>query len=57
MLNVISAGYVKILFSKCDESKPFVGYTLDYEDFIKEDFAIEQNLGDDLISDLVLKIK
>lgn len=30
---------------KCDESNPNLGYTFDYDSFIKEDFMYETRLG------------
>jgi hypothetical protein len=44
-------------FSKCDESEPYVGYTMDYDEFVKEDFAVEEQMSDELIQDLIIKVK
>lgn len=40
------AGYIKLSFSKCDESQPFIGYTLDYNEFVNEDFQVEEQMTD-----------
>jgi hypothetical protein len=42
VVNVVASGFVRLTFSKCDESKPFIGYTLDYDEFIKEEFSLEE---------------
>lgn len=30
VLNNAATGYIRISFTKCDESQPFIGYTMDY---------------------------
>jgi hypothetical protein len=42
---VISTPYeahIQVQFKKCDESTLSLGYTITYEDFIKEEFSYEQ---------------
>ncbi len=46
VLNTHVAGYVKLSISKCDESYPFIGYTLDYNEFVNEDFQVEEQMTD-----------
>ena len=57
VLNTHVAGYVKLSISKCDESYPFIGYTLDYNEFVNEDFQVEEQMTDQLSQDLVIKVK
>lgn len=57
VLNTAVAGYVKVTFSKCSISYPYIGYTTDYDEFVKEDYSIEDQMSEDLASDLVLKVK
>lgn len=44
VLNTAVGGYVKVTFSKCGISYPFIGYTEDYDEFIKEDYSIENQM-------------
>jgi hypothetical protein len=57
VLNCALAGYVKISLKKCDESQPFVGYTLDYNEFVNEDFQVEEQMTEELTQDIILKVK
>jgi hypothetical protein len=57
VLNTAIAGYIKISFSKCDESQPYIAYTLDYSEFINEDFQVEEQMTDELSQELILKVK
>jgi hypothetical protein len=50
ILNVIYQGYVKLTISKCGSSSPNIGYTTDYDDFIKYEFAEEHELNDNLVT-------
>lgn len=57
VINSAAAGYVKISFSKCDESQPFIGYTFDYTEFVNEDFQVEEQMTEELSQDLIIKVK
>ena len=56
MLNTAGSGYVKVSFSKCSISYPSIAYTTNYQDFIAEDYSIENQMTEDLTSELVLKV-
>lgn len=57
VLNFAVEGYVKLTFSKCSISYPFISYTDDYNEFINEDYTIEDRMDEDLVSEIVLKVK
>jgi hypothetical protein len=57
VLNPTIEGYVKVTFSKCSISYPYVAYTMNYEEFLKEDFEIQDQMREELSGDVVLKVK
>ena len=57
MLSPLIEGFVKITFNKCSLSRPYIGYTTLYEDFIKEDYQIQDQMGEELSDEVDLKVK
>jgi hypothetical protein len=58
VVNVPFQTYLQIEFKKCDESILTIGYTTSYEDFVKEEFSYEQEMGEEeLLTYLQIKTK
>lgn len=56
VLSPTQLGYVKLRLSKCDISQPIISYTFDYKQMMDNDFLFQEEMSDQLIEEIVIKV-